>query len=127
MVDENVNMNVDIFFASTDLTGTALGVEVKGDTAVVGYDINLDVNILKNNFTPMLTGGLGFMSFSGDIDGGGDFSETDFSYNLGFGFRWEATENFLIKGLYKATWTKLEDTDENLMLDGISVILAYVY
>lgn len=124
--NDNLNINFDMFFSSTDITGSTYGIQITGDSSVWGYDLNLDVNILKNKFTPMITGGIGFINFSGDFEGH-EFDETDFSYNLGFGIRWDATDHFLIKGLYRSTWTKLEDTDEKITLDGVSVSFGYIF
>ena len=78
------NINADLFFGSNDLTGSAGSISVKSDSKLVGWDLNLDINILKSRFTPMVTGGLGFIEFSGDV-GGLPFSELDFSYNVGGG------------------------------------------
>lgn len=124
--NDHLNLNADMFFGSTDMIGRAYGVTVTADTYLFGMDFNLDVNILKSRFTPMVSGGIGFINFTGDFNGG-DFDETDFSYNLGAGFRWDVTDHFLIKGIYRATWTKLEDTDDSILLDGVSLSSGYVF
>ena len=123
---DHLNLNMDMFFGSTDLIVKGYGATVKADTDLIGMDVNLDYNILKSRFTPMITAGIGFIHFSGDV-GGYDFDETDFSYNLGAGFRWDVTDHFLIKGIYRATWTELEDTDDSIMLDGISLSIGYLF
>ena len=123
---DHLNLNMDMFFGSTDLIAKGPGTTVKTDTDLLGMDFNLDYNILKSRFTPMITGGIGFINFSGDFSGY-DFDETDFSYNLGAGFRWEITDHFLIKGIYRVTWTELEDTDDSIMLDGISLSIGYLF
>lgn len=122
--NENFNINFDIFFSSTDINAGVYDISVTGDSSIWGLDFNLDYNILKTKITPIVTAGIGFINFSGDFQGF-DFNETDFSYNLGIGSRFDITEHFLIKGLYRATWTKLEDTDKKIMLDGISLSLGY--
>jgi opacity protein-like surface antigen len=127
---DNINLNTDFYLGSTDLTGRVSGVTLTGDTDLFGWDLNLDINILKTRFTPLLTGGIGFINFNGSWNSAvGDmhFSETDFSYNLGGGFRWDVSDHFLIKALYKATWTKLQDTDDNMMLDGVSLSIGYLF
>ena len=116
---DHLNLNMDMFFGSTDLIIKGYGAT---DTDLLGMDFNLDYNILKSRFTPMITGGIGFINFSGS-----GFDETDFSYNLGAGFRWDITDHFLIKGIYRATWTELEDTDDSILLDGISLSIGYVF
>jgi len=129
-LSENLNVYWDMFFGSTDFTGRSAGPTLRADTDLFGIDFNLDYNILKSRFTPMITGGFGFINFSGTWLGGPTitmFDETDFSYNLGAGFRWDVTNHFLIKVIYRATWTKLEDTDKSLQLDGISASVGYVF
>lgn len=129
-LSDNLNVYWDMFFGSTDFTGRSAGSTRRADTDLFGIDFNLDLNILKSRFTPMITGGFGFINFSGTWLGGYPstmFDETDFSYNLGAGFRWDVTNHFLIKAIYRATWTKLEDTDKSIQLDGISVSIGYVF
>lgn len=123
---DHLNLNMDMFFGSTDLIAKGYGATVKADTDLFGMDVNLDYNILKSRFTPMITAGIGFINFSGDVSGY-DFDETDFSYNLGAGFRWDITDHFLIKGIYRVTWTELEDTDDSITLDGISLSVGYLF
>jgi opacity protein-like surface antigen len=123
-----LNVNMDIFFGSTDLTARGLGATVKTDTDLFGMDFNLDYNILKSRFTPMISGGFGFIDFRGHINRYYvKFAETDFSYNLGVGFRWDVTDHFLIKGIYRFTWTELEDSDGSIRLDGVSVSIGYLF
>jgi opacity protein-like surface antigen len=122
-IDENLNINIDIFLSSSDITGSVSGIPITGDSSLISMHINLDYNILKKRITPVVTGGIGFIHFSGDIVGG-SFTETDFSYNLGAGLRYDIAENLFIKGFYRPIWTKLQDTDESIMLGGISVIVG---
>lgn len=124
--NDHVNLNTDFFFGSTNVTGRASGVEVEADSDLIGWDVNLDINILKSRITPMVTGGIGFIRFKGDVLGF-DFDETDFSYNVGGGVRWDATDHFLIKAIYRATWTKMEDTDEAILFDGVSLSIGYIF
>ena len=123
---DHLNLNMDMFFGSTDLIVKGYGATVKADTNLLGIDVNLDYNILKSRFTPMITAGIGFINFNGDVVGY-DFTETDFSYNVGAGFRWDITDHFLIKGIYRVTWTELEDTDDSITLDGISLSVGYLF
>jgi len=127
---KHFNFNWDLFFGSTDIIGSGAGPTLTADTDLLGMDFNLDYNILKSRFTPLITGGIGFINFSGTWRGGYRttiFDETDFSYNVGAGFRWDVTNHFLVKAVYRATWTKLEDTDNSILLDGIGVSIGYVF
>jgi hypothetical protein len=51
----------------------------------------------------------------------------DFSYNLGGGLRWDINDHFLIKAIYRATWITMEDTDDAVLLDGISFSVGYIF
>lgn len=123
---DHVNLNMDIWMGSTSVTGEALGVTVQGDTSLLGLDFNLDINLLPHRFTPVVTGGLGFINFSGDIEGY-PFGEVDLSYNYGAGFRWDATDHLLFKIIYRFTKTQLEETDKAVMLDGAMLSIGYIF
>ena len=125
--NDYINLNTDLLFSSMDITAEGYGEKIVSDTSVFIWDVNLDINILKKRFSPLITGGIGLINFSGDWGSGFDFNETDFSYNVGGGFRWNITDHFLVKAIYKATWTKLEDTDNSLLLDGIAVSIGYTF
>jgi opacity protein-like surface antigen len=128
--DKNINFNLDIFFGSTDTEGRGPGPTLTADTDLFGLDLNLDYNFLETRFTPLITGGIGYINFNGTWrgdSGTSDFSETDFSYNLGAGFRWDVTDRFLMKAVYRATWTKLKDTDDSIQFKGISVSIGYLF
>ena len=122
----HLNLNMDMWLGSTNVTGKALGVTVKGNTTLLGWDANLDINILQSRFTPIVSGGVGFISFSGDVVGF-PFSETDLSYNYGGGFRWDVTDNFLLKTIYRTTRTTLKETDKALMLSGAAISICFIF
>ncbi len=125
--NDHFNLNTDLFFGSTDVAAKGSLSSLKGDTTLFGWDINLDFNILKGHITPVLTGGIGLIKFDGDYENGTPFEETDFSYNIGGGLRWDVTDHFLIKTMYRATWTKIKDTDEVIRFDGINLSIGYIF
>ena len=86
----------------------------------------MDVLVLTSRLTPVVTTGLGFMSFSGNF-AGIEFKETDFSYNVGAGLRWDFADNWFLKFLYRARFTTLQDSDGSLLLNGLSLSIGYVY
>ena len=125
--NDYINLNTDLLFTSMDITAEGFGQKISSDTTVFIWDLNLDINILKKRFSPLITGGIGLIAFNGDWGPGFDFNETDFSYNVGGGFRWNITDHFLVKAVYKATWTRLEDADSSFLLDGIAVGIGYTF
>jgi opacity protein-like surface antigen len=122
-----LNLNWDLIFGSMDITGKAQNIQINSSRGMIwGMDVNLDYNILKFKFTPLITGGLGFLGFSGSFDQF-SFSETDLSYNLGVGFRWDIARHFFTKVLYRATWTKLKDTDKTIMFAGPCLNIGFLF
>ena len=117
-VNDHLNLNMDIWFGNTDIDSGIF----TGDTDLVGLDFNADYNILEGSFTPLITAGIGLIRFDGELTLLGlDYSETNFSYNIGVGFRGDIGEQFLIKALYRLTWTELQDTRDSIMFDGVSI------
>lgn len=114
-----LGLGLDLYGGTTDFTATSLGATDTADTNIVGYEMSLNFNALKTRLTPVATATIGWINFDGDWSSGFGFSETDFAYGLGAGLRWDITDHFLIKALYRSTWTKLEDTDSSLRLDGV--------
>ena len=78
--------------------------------------INLDYNMINRRLTPVLTAGIGYQYFEidnsytvADPYGGyvtvdNYYYETDFTWNVGAGFRWNVTDNFFIKVMGGAQW-----------------------
>lgn len=120
------NGNAEMYFGSMDVTGKASGITVKGSTAIIGTNLNLDFNILKSRLTPVVTGGIGLISFTGDIEGF-PFNESDLTYNLGAGFRWDITNNFFFKTIYRSTRTNLKNTNNYITFDGIRLGVGYIF
>lgn len=125
-ITDHWNLNTDLLFGSADLTGRIFTIPVPGDVDVVFWNVNVDYNFFKHRLTPLVSGGLGLGSFSGDWAGGGDISETDFTYNFGVGGRWDVSENLAVKLLYRITWTELEDFD-TAQFDGATFNVAYMF
>ena len=81
--------------------------------------LNLDYNIINRRITPIVTAGIGYQymeinnSYTYSVPGpfGGYYVtvddyyyETDFTWNVGAGFRWNVTDNFFVKVMGGAQW-----------------------
>jgi len=117
-----VNLNTELLLGST---------EVLGDSATfVNWNLGLDYNFMKTRLTPLVTGGIGIINFRTNTskDGVTLLDSTNTSYYLGGGFRWDVTDSFFVKGIYKATWTKLfEESNDTLLLNGINLNVGYIF
>lgn len=128
-LSDHWNINTDLLFGSaeTDMKVPGATVETE-DMDYVLWDINIDYNIFKGRFTPLVTGGVGLMNFSIDTTtNAGNVHESNISTNLGAGIRWDVEDNLLLKVIYRSTWTEMHDADNDQRFDGISVSVAYMF
>jgi len=112
-INDHINLNTDFAFGSQDVFDED---ETVGDLDAFLWNVNVDYNILAEPLTPLVSGGIGFATYSGDGATG-----TDFTYNLGAGGRWDISDNVFIKATYRMTW--FEDFDQ----DGIFVGIGYMF
>ncbi len=132
-LNDYLSISADLFAASTDLKVRSGATVIKEDADVSGMDFNIDVFPFAGPISPFVTAGIGFVSFYEDLDDydcycddRDDFS-TSFSYNVGAGVRWDWSERFFIKALYRSTWTELEEIDETFKFHGFSLFTGYLF
>lgn len=121
------NVNMDLLYGQSDTTSSGFDISIKHNTNIIAGDLNLDFNILKTRFTPLVTGGIGYVRFKGTIAEGFDFDEVDLSYNVGGGIRWDVTDHFLVKAVYRSLWTKLKDTDKAIRFNVGTLSIGYIF
>ncbi len=126
----NINMDLLYGYAKTDvMNGSEFQFMLYEDVEMdyILWDLNVDYNIFKSRLTPLVTGGIGFMDYSVNTraTGVGEVNESNFSYNLGAGVRWDVMDNLLLKVIYRSTWTEFDDNDQRY--DGVSVSVAYMF
>ena len=99
---------------------------------------NLDYNMINRRLTPVLTAGIGYQYLEIDnsqtygVSGPhGGYSvtvdnyyyETDFTWNVGAGFRWNVTDNFFIKVMGGAQWLEYNGANNvTTQIEGFFVI-----
>lgn len=92
---------------STDFSGT-------GFTGL----LNGEWNILKSRFTPVIAGTVGFATTDAERAAGA--SSAEFVYGLGAGARWDFSDRWSVKALFRALWS-----DVDLGARGTPTIGAY--
>ena len=123
-----INLNGTILWGNSDLTTDASDSDFQrsGDSDLYFMDFNVDVNFMKRRFTPVLSAGIGRASFIGYALGA-DLEESNLSWNFGGGIRWDPLDHLLIKALYRATWTELENSEDGLLFSGLALSVGYIF
>ena len=115
-IAENINFNGTVLIGEANFSLDAFGVNVEDDSTVISPEFNVDWNILDQAFTPFVTVGAGAMIFTG-----GAVDETDFTYGIGAGVRWDIASDLFLKVWYRAKWFELEDADDEFLLHTINI------
>jgi len=128
-LSDHWNINTDLLFGSADTDVKIIDTTVDTpDMDYILWDINIDYNILKSRFTPLVTAGIGLMNFSIDTTtDAGNVHESNISTNLGAGIRWDVEDNLLLKVIYRSTWTEMHNADNDQRFEGISLSVAYMF
>jgi opacity protein-like surface antigen len=126
----------DYLNVNSSITGGSLDFEAEDsffgntsdDTSVVKWDVNLDYNILKKRLTPLITTGVGMTYFSGNFANQWfDFGEADLVWGIGGGVRWDISDRWFVKTLYRVNWTSLEKADNATRFNSIALGIGYVF
>jgi opacity protein-like surface antigen len=126
-LNDHLNLHGDLVVGRTSLEGHPTGLPdvTAHESATLWFgDLNLDYNILKNRFTPLVTGGVGFAKWRNHELGTG---EIHWAYNLGGGARWDISDNLALRIIYRTTWTKLERAEESFEFRGVVASLIYMF
>jgi opacity protein-like surface antigen len=123
-INDHVNYHMDIYYGSLPSTAYGNGKSVESTGSVLGWGLNLELYLLKERITPLVSVGVGFVDFFGDVEGL-SFNEYDFTYNYGVGVRWDVTDHLLIKALYKTTNVTLKDAEKASKFNGLSASIDF--
>jgi len=130
-INDHFNVNMDLYDGTTSLRVTVLdGVPISNAPSVnfntFAMEWNLDYNVLKTPITPVASGGVGFVNFTGSSHGF-TASETHFIGNLGGGLRWDISKSFYLRALYRWTWFKLDDANSTTNISGPMLSIGYKF
>jgi opacity protein-like surface antigen len=129
---DKIGLHFETTMGSTNFYGTGAGYGIGRDVFLNNGYFNLSFYPLAKRFTPYLTGGIGWQYLEasltnmpvtpgycywdpwwGYICTGASYpvySTTQFVYNFGLGFRWDAPSNFFIKAGIGANWLKYPES-----------------
>lgn len=111
-INDHININSNFHFSQMDI-------DILEYNSLF-WDLNLDWYILDESFTPMIAGGAGLVYYRND-DFDVTISETSFTYNIGAGFRWDISESYLLKCIYRATFMSIDDVSGDYLLSGPAI------
>ena len=84
------------------------------DSYISSGKFNIDYNIINRRLTPFITAGIGYQYMYTSYDNYYYYSyydETDFTWNVAGGIRWNITDNFFIKVYGGAQWLTYQDAN----------------
>ncbi len=108
--------------------------ELGNDSYIQSGHFNIDYNIINRRITPFITAGIGYqyLYISQDYYNDGYYyynyyDETDFTWNVGGGIRWNVTDNFFIKITGGAQWLKYQDADNVTTQTEVAFALGWTF
>lgn len=127
-------LRMEFVFGSADFRASGAGLpgDVRRDAWLQTGKLNLDYNIINRRLTPIVTAGIGYQWTTvelQDVPPGYAcwwdpwwgyvcyydqpvYSEVDFTWNVGAGFRWDIAENIFVKAVVGANWIQYQDADD---------------
>ena len=97
---DHLNLSTELGAGAVDASGSINGgrsvIAGKPSFTAIDWRLGLDYNIMKTRLTPVVTGGVGIVNVSGF-----GLSETFVTYGGGGGLRWDFTDRFYAKALYR--------------------------
>ena len=130
-INEHLNFNTEIVFGSidVDVSGLPAGSTIDGDQYTLIWLANMDYNILAEPLTPYITGGIGWGHSEAEVDfstptssGTIEDDTSGFAYTVGFGGRWDITENIFAKVSYRIVWD-----DEGDDRSGLGITAGFLF
>lgn len=122
-LSDHFTVGMDVGAGSATLNATARGTSVSESATLLAANTYLDWNILKSRFTPLLTANVGVLNLSGDVQGIGA-GETDFTFGFGGGVRWDFSDRWFAKAVYRVNWTEFQGFEEMTLVHGVAVLLG---
>ncbi len=102
---------LDLLGGITSFNSSGMQLALNNDAVVITGSANAEYNFLRGRFSPLLRAGLGFYDITDNAGYWSTYGETDFSWNVGGGLRWNLTDHFLLKLVGGMSWTGLRDSD----------------
>ncbi len=134
--NDHLDLTLELGLGLTDFNSSGADYLLNQDTLIISGNLNVEYNIFKTRFTPLVRAGIGFYNFSDDAPASGSepcgffdcpsntYDETDLSWNVGAGVRWNVTDHFVLKLVGGISWTELKDSDDLTRLGFVALSIG---
>ena len=99
-------------------------IALNNDAFVLSANLNAEYNFLRGRFSPLLRAGLGLYDITDNAGYWTTYGETDFSWNVGGGFRWNATDHLVLKLVGGASWTELKNSSSTAQFGFVTLSIG---
>ena len=108
---DHLAVSLDLLGGFDSFNSSGAQLSLNNDAFVLSGTLNAEYNFLRGRFSPLLRAGIGFYDITDNAGYWSTYGETDFSWNVGGGFRWNLADHFVVKLLGGLSWTGLRDSD----------------
>jgi len=103
-------VSLDLLGGFTSFNSSGMQLALNNDAFVLSANLNAEYNFLRGRFSPLLRAGLGLYDITDNAGYWSTYGETDLSWNVGGGLRWNLSDHFVLKLIGGASWTNLKDS-----------------
>ncbi len=123
---EHLNVNTEIMLGWADVEEDSpyweAPLEHDGDSVYL-WNVNVDYYFLKGRLTPLVSAGGGILGYNGEDR----LHEVHFAGNVGAGIRWDMTDHFALRVMYRSTWWEIENGDDPFQFEGVTASFIYTF
>jgi opacity protein-like surface antigen len=130
-ISNYLQLGLDVYLGGNSATASSPSSSVVLHSSVLFLALygRMDINILPYRFTPLVTGGVGVRRMGGawksEVGVDSTFDETNFSWEGGVGVRWNVTDRFLMKAMYRFMWVNVDGASSPLRMDGFTLGIGF--
>ena len=125
---DHLNLNFEAILGQGGFTFTN-GTPPAADPHMFSLLVNLDYNVSKTRFTPVLSAGVGVWKLDGPYPGLSNtrIAEEHFAYNFGAGFRWDVTPSHFLKFMYRRVVSRIKSFDDHHEFDTFNFYVGVTF
>ena len=123
-VTDHWAVSLDLLGGFNSFNSSSTQLALNNDAFVLSGALNAEYNFLRGRFSPLLRAGLGCYDITDNAGYWTTYGETDFSWNVGGGFRWNATDHLVLKLVGGASWTELKNSSSTAQFGFVTLSIG---